>query len=110
MLTIAVVGMAQFTALVKFWPYNLEFTLEHYAFDIEGAGWDNFYNSLMMAGGAATFGAIIVFTGAFLIDKPRRGHGIRPAFQFVALLPMAIPGLVLGLAYLFFINDPDTSA
>ena len=106
-LTIAVLGMAQYAALVKFWPYNLEFTLEHYAFDIEGAGWENFYNSLMMAGGVAVFGAIIVFTGAFLVDKPRRDHGIRQAIQFVALLPMAIPGLVLGLAYLFFINDPD---
>ncbi len=106
-LTIAVLGMAQYAALVKFWPYNLEFTLEHYAFDIEGAGWENFYNSLMMAGGVAVFGAIIVFTGAFLVDKPRRDHGIRQAIQFVALLPMAIPGSVLGLAYLFFINDPD---
>ncbi len=106
-LTIAVLGMAQYAALVKFWPYNLEFTLEHYAFDIEGAGWENFYNSLMMAGDVAVFGAIIVFTGAFLVDKPRRDHGIRQAIQFVALLPMAIPGLVLGLAYLFFINDPD---
>ena len=37
--------------------YNLEFTLEHYAFDIEGAGWENFYNSLMMAGGVTVFGA-----------------------------------------------------
>ena len=63
----------------------------------------------MKAGGVAVFGAIIVFTGAFLVDKPRRGHGIRRAFQFVAFLPMAIPGLVLGLAYLFFINDPDNS-
>ena len=106
-LTLAVLGMAQFAALVKFWPYNLEFTLEHYAFDIEGAGWDNFFNSLLMAGGVAIFGAVIVFTGAFLVEKPRRDPAIRQAFQFIALLPMAIPGLVLGLAYLFFINDPD---
>ena len=106
-LTIAVLGMAQFAALVKFWPYNLSLTLEHYTFDIEGAGWDNFINSLLMASGVAICGAVIVFTGAFLVEKPRRDPAIRQVFQFVALLPMAIPGLVLGLAYLFFINDPD---
>jgi iron(III) transport system permease protein len=107
LLTMAILGMAQFAALIKFWPYNLGFTLEHYAFDLEGSGWDNFFNYLIMAGSVAIFGAAIVFTGAFLIDKPRRDSGLRQVFQFVALLPMAIPGLVLGLAYLFFINDPD---
>src|SRR3546814_10015195 len=30
----------------------------------------------------------------------------RAAFQFLAMTPMAVPGLVLGLAYIFFFNDP----
>jgi len=29
------------------------------------------------------------------------------SIQFIALLPLAVPGLVLGLAYLFFFNHPD---
>ena len=28
-------------------------------------------------------------------------------FQFLAMMPMAIPGMVLGLAYIFFFNNPD---
>ena len=39
-LTLAILGMAQYAALVKFWPYNLELTLDHYSFEVEGAGWE----------------------------------------------------------------------
>ena len=105
-LTVAMLGMAQFAALVKFWPYNLGLTLDHYSFESEGADWVNFYNSLTMATCVAVIGTAIVFVGAYLVEKPRRDPVARQAIQFLALLPMAIPGLVLGLAYLFFINHP----
>ncbi len=106
LLTVSMLGMAQFAALVKFWPYNLGLTLEHYTFENQGADWSNFYNSLQMATSVAILGTAIVFIGAYLIEKPRRDPIARQAIQFLALLPMAVPGLVLGLAYLFFINHP----
>ena len=31
----------------------------------------------------------------------------RAAMQFLCMMPMAVPGLVLGLAYIFFFNHPD---
>ena len=31
---------------------------------------------------------------------------MRRLVQFLALLPLAVPGLVLGLGYIFFFNDP----
>ena len=40
----------------------------------------------------------------------RRAADSGPAglcFQFLAMMPMAVPGLVLGLAYIFFFNHPD---
>ena len=103
---IAVIGMGQFAALVKFWPYNLELTLAHYSFEAEGIGWENFRNSLLLALAVATFGTAITFLGAFLVEKPRRDQRWRQALHAVALMPMAIPGLVLGLGYLLFINHP----
>ena len=33
-------------------------------------------------------------------------HKSRALFQMLAMLPMAIPGMVLGLAYIFFFNNP----
>jgi iron(III) transport system permease protein len=106
----SVLGMAQFASLVKFWPYNLSLTFSHYEFEIEGVGWMNFSNSLWMATLAASFGTLIVFIGAYVVEKARRDIGLRKALQMLMLLPMAIPGLVLGLAYLIFINTPGNPA
>ena len=41
-LVFLMLGMAQFGALVKFWPYNLSLTLKHYNFEVAGLGWDSF--------------------------------------------------------------------
>ena len=106
-LTLAILGMAQYAALVKFWPYNLELTLEHFSFEVQGAGWDNFYNSLKVAVSVSVIGTFLIFIGAYVVEKPRRDSIARQAIQMMALLPMAVPGLVLGLAYLMFVNHPS---
>jgi iron(III) transport system permease protein len=105
-----VLGMAQFAALVKFWPYNLALTLANYSFDMEGVGWVNFWNSLRMSLWVATLGTAVVFGGAYLVEKARFDGGLRRALHLAMLLPMAIPGLVLGLAWLVFVNQPDHPA
>ena len=110
LLIASVLGMAQFASLVKFWPYNLSLTFDHYEFEIEGVGWMNFANSIWMATLAATVGSLIVFIGAYVVEKARRDIWLRKALQLLMLLPMAIPGLVLGLAYLIFINTPGNPA
>ena len=105
-----VLVMAQFAALVKFWPYNLSLTWANYRFEFEGVGWENFFNSLVLSLWVATVGALVIFTGAYLVEKPRFDAGLRKALQLGMLLPMAIPGLVLGLAYLMFVNQPSNPA
>jgi iron(III) transport system permease protein len=49
---------------------------------------------------------VVVFVGAYLVEKGRGLRWARTGFQFLAMLPMAVPGMVLGLAYIFFFNDP----
>jgi len=107
---VSVLLMAQFAALVKFWPYNLNLTWANYRFDMEGVGWQNFWNSLRLSTWAATLGAAVIFTGAYLVEKPRLDAPLRKLLQLSMLLPMAIPGLVLGLAYLMFVNQPGNPA
>lgn len=108
LIIIGMIGMAQYAALVTFWPYNLELSLNNYDFDVmDGGGWDAFYNSIKMALYSAFFGTIIIFFGAYLVEK---GSGFkigRMIFQMVAIVPLAVPGMVLGLAYIFFFNSPD---
>ncbi len=50
------------------------------------------------------FGTAIVFIGAYLIEKGQTFRGVRTFAHLLAMLPMAVPGLVLGLGYVFFIN------
>ena len=57
-----------------------------------------------MAALAAVLGTAIVFTGAYLIEKTRASARGRALAHLLAMLPMAVPGLVLGLGYVFFIN------
>ena len=107
LIIILMIGMAQYGAIVKFWPYYLNLTLKNYNFEVAGLGWDSFYNSVRLAFYAAVFGTIIIFVGAYLIEKLRINEGTRNVVQFFALMPMAVPGLVLGLAYIFFFNAKD---
>ena len=105
---LGILGTCQYAALVKFYPYNLELGLKNYQFDLmDGGGWDSYYNSIEMALWTALFGTIVVFTGAYLVEKARGFEKGRALFQLFAMLPMAVPGLVLGLAYIFFFNAPN---
>jgi len=98
----------QYAAFIKFYPYDLSFSLNNFDFDrMDGGGWTSFFNSLKLASWTAVIGTVIVFFGAYMVEKGRGFNVGRGVFQFLAMLPMAVPGLVLGLAYIFFFNAPD---
>ena len=102
-----VIGMAVFGSFVKVWPYNLSFTLRHYTYGFEEAGVDRAYwNSLVMAGWCAVAGAALTFLGAYWLEKTRGANALRPLIQLQAMMPMAVPGLVLGIGYILFFNHP----
>jgi iron(III) transport system permease protein len=106
-LMLAVLGMAVFASFVKFWPYDLSFSLRHYVFGLVDAEVDTaFFNSLRLALATAIGGTALVFMGSYLLEKTRGVDWLRPLVQLFALLPMAVPGLVLGLGYIFFFNAP----
>lgn len=105
---IGLLGVCQFAALIKFWPYDLSLSLKNYNFDVmDGGGWDSYYNSIQMALLTAVIGTVVVFTGAYMVEKARGFGFVRGVIQFFAMMPMAIPGMVLGLAYIFFFNNPS---
>jgi len=104
----SVLAMAAYSSLVTFWPYNLTLTLKHYNFDLmDGGGWSSYFNSIELATYTAIFGTIVIFSGAYLVEKSRGFHKGRSMMQALCMVPMAVPGLVLGLAYVFFFNHPD---
>jgi len=106
-LMLLVVGMAAYGSVVKFWPYNLSLTLNHYTYGLEEAGLDHAYgNSLVMAAWCAVIGAAVTFAGAYWLEKTKGANALRPLIRFQAMLPMAVPGMVLGIGYILFFNAP----
>lgn len=105
---VGILAICQFAALIKFWPYDLSLSLNNYQFDkMDGGGWGAYYNSIKLAILTAIIGTSVVFFGAYLVDKSNGFRTGRAIFQMFAMLPMAIPGMVLGLAYIFFFNNPE---
>jgi len=103
---VGIIAVAGVSSFIKFWPYNLGLTLRHYNFDLAaGGGWQAYLNSLKLATWTAVVGTAIVFLGAYQVEKSRGMTRIRQLIQVLAATPMAVPGLVLGLAYIFFFND-----
>jgi len=104
---LSLIIVCQYAALVKLWPYNLNLGLGNYNFDVmDGGGWASYGNSIRLALLTAFVGTVVVFFGAYMVEKIKGFLITRSSFQFLAMLPMAIPGMVLGLAYIFFFNDP----
>ncbi|MBQ0764390.1 putative 2-aminoethylphosphonate ABC transporter permease subunit [Marinobacter psychrophilus] len=105
---IGILAMAAYASFVTFWPYNLTLSLNNYAFDMmDGGGWSAFTNSLEMALYTALFGTIFIFTTAYALEKSQGFRRMRGLIGMLTLLPMAVPGMVLGLSYIFFFNSPD---
>jgi iron(III) transport system permease protein len=104
---IGLLGVAVWASFVTYWPYNLSLSLNNYSFGtFDADGWSPYFNSVKMAALAALIGTTVVFTGAYLIDKTKISPGGRALAHLLAMLPMAVPGLVLGLGYVFFFNAP----
>jgi len=105
---LSVLGMAVYTSLIQLWPYNLTFTLKHYRYAlIDGDYAPAFWNSLTLGAWTALIGTVFVFCTAYLLEKTRGLGPLRPLLRLLALLSMAVPGLVLGLGYIMFFNHPS---
>ncbi|MGL4666907.1 MAG: putative 2-aminoethylphosphonate ABC transporter permease subunit [Saezia sp.] len=107
-LMLAMFFMALFASFASFWPYNLQPSLANYTRVLVGADLGgSIINSLKMASATAIFGTAIVFIGSYLLEKTKALNPIRSVVRLFAILPMAVPGMVLGMGYIFFFNAPS---
>ncbi len=107
-LLLFILGVSIFASFVKFWPYDLSMVLKHYDFDnMDGGGWASYFNSIKLALMTAIFGTMAVFVTAYITERGKVAKPLIGLVKFLSLLPMAVPGLVLGLGYIFFFNIPS---
>lgn len=105
---LVMIGMAVFASLATYWPYNLVPSFRNYDFsNMDGGGWGSYFNSLRMAVFAAVAGALATFVSAYFVEKPRHFGLLRELLNLLANLPLAVPGLVLGVGYIFFFISPS---
>jgi iron(III) transport system permease protein len=104
---LALIGMAVGASFIELWPYNMQFTLAHYNFDdFDGGGWLAFGNSLKLALASALLGTMLVFMNAYLMEKLPVARAAVSLMRVTAIIPMAVPGMVLGLGFVMFFNAP----
>jgi len=110
LVAVLVVGLfatAVFASLVKVWPYDLSLNFSHYNFrNVAGGGYVALFNSLRMSTYSALVGTVVTFASAYVIEKASGMRWMRQGAYFLSTLPLALPGLVIGLSYIFFFNAP----
>jgi iron(III) transport system permease protein len=99
-------------AFTQYWPYDLSLTLRNFTFYVagtqhKGGAFVVLWNSIQMAFWTALIGTTLIFSSAYLIDKTRRLDTTRSALYLLSITSLAIPGMVLGLAYIFTFNNPS---
>jgi iron(III) transport system permease protein len=92
-----------YASFVHLWPYNLNLSLRHYAFDVQG-GIQPLWNSIYIGLMTAVIGTVAVTASAYVIEK-FKSPITRPLY-FLSILPAAVPGMVLGLGYILAFNNP----
>ncbi|HEY6134980.1 MAG TPA: iron ABC transporter permease [Rubrivivax sp.] len=69
-----------------------------------GSAWDSFFTTIKVAALAAPLTAVIGLLAAYVITRHRFAG--RRAFEFMTLVSFAVPGTVIGVAYIVAFNAP----
>jgi iron(III) transport system permease protein len=105
---LGIIGMALFGSLVRFWPYNLTLGLHNYDKAISDPDeLRSLINSLILATSTALAGTFLVVLSGWMVSRKVFASGLMQTLQALAMVPVAVPGLVLGLGYIFFFNNPS---
>lgn len=104
---IALIAVLIMGAFSDYYPYKMEFTLRHFNFDRSTGGIQSFFNSILMSVLSAVIGTVFVFLYAWFIEKMRGFKGLKRVARFLSSLPIAVPGMVIGLSFIFFFNSPS---
>ena len=101
---VAVLFMGAFT---KYYPYEMGFTLEHFNFSESTGGIRSFINSVVMSLLSAVAGTAFVFIYVYLVERSKSSRVLKVIGRLLSSIPLALPGMVIGLSFIFFFNSPD---
>jgi iron(III) transport system permease protein len=97
-----VYGTLIVSALTLYFPTNLKFTLDH--FDYLGAHATSLQNSFVYSMIAAVGCSVFALFAGFMVQRGTWPG--RKLFDFLLIMPAAIPGIFFGIGYLTAFNQP----
>ena len=101
------IGALIMDALMKYYPYERTLTLEHFRFSQSTGGIQSFANSIAMSTLSAIFGTLFVFVYTYLIEKGKGMKQLKKVAKLLSVIPIALPGMVIGLSFIFFFNAKE---
>ena len=88
--------------MVEEWPYKTGFSLEHFRTvfaDSELLG--SYTHSIIMSACTALFGTLLAYGAALITARSTLSSRYKRTIDGISLVTNAIPGMVLGVAYMF---------
>ncbi|MEN3010641.1 MAG: iron ABC transporter permease [Candidatus Bipolaricaulaceae bacterium] len=96
-------GMIVYGAFTQLWGVNHAFTLDNFRY-VFSTGSSYLINTLQLAGIATPIGGLLGILLAYLVS--RKIFPGRRLLDFLAMLNFAVPGLIVGMGYVFAFNTP----
>lgn len=88
--------------MVQNWPYQKQLTFQHFADVFASSELQAVYvHSVVMALLTAVFGTLLAYGAALITARSTLRPACKQAIDSIALITNTIPGMVIGLAYLF---------
>jgi iron(III) transport system permease protein len=101
---IAMVATLFVGSLTGYYPYDMRLTLSNFSFNQSTGGIYSYLHSLEMAFLTALLGTSFVFVYAYMVEKTSNLKALTQFGKLLGVLPLAIPGMVIGLSFIFFFN------
>ena len=87
---------------VQDWPYSLNFSLNHVKAVLDDSALSMVYkNSVFVALITALIGTLVAYGAAIVTARSQVSSKLKQVIEGIALVTNTIPGMVLGLAFLF---------
>src|SRR5690606_21343589 len=99
----AIVAIVVYASFVRLWPYNLSFTLNNYNINLKG-GYESLWTTIWASLITASVGTLLLFS--LVLAQRDMGRLSAKLLYLLAIVPVGVPGLVLGLAYVLSFNTP----
>lgn len=91
--------------LVQEWPYQTAFTLEHVTDTLKDSSLVGVYkNSLFVAVSTAVLGLAVTYGAALATARSGLKSRLKAVIDSIALVTNTIPGMVVGIAFLFIFS------